>query len=916
MRCPTWCRSASVPRFRHPERPSFWRRVAARMFTPLRARRLSARMTEEFGFHLDLERQKLVDQGYSPADARREAERRFGDLSDVTSECRAEYLGGPTPASPSTSWSWQIVWLDLKHAVRGLRREPGFVAVVVGTLTLGIGAMTAVFSVLNSVILNPLPYPEPDRLVRIYNYDPGRPDDRTVLTVPDLADFREKVGGLQHVAAFYTYSKTGYDLTGIGHPRRVDALPVSSGYFEALGVTPLLGRTFRREEEVRLPDNRSWIVGRVVILSHHLWREYTNADPNVIGTRLTMNGEPRTVVGVMRPGFHDAVAGDMDLWVPQSLDAGRWNSRGNQYLSAIARLRPGVTLGEAQSQIDAVNAAIKEQHSDVHDDLVRLVPLYESVVGSTPGRLYILFGAAAFVLLIASVNVANLLLARSISRQRELAIRAALGCSKLRLIQGQLVESLLLSGVGGGLGLIVATLGVRTLLAISPESVARAEEVSFNPLLLAFAAGISLATALLSGLAPALHFAKARPGVSLRDGTRGQTGSRPRQRTRSVLVSAQVALALVLLVGAGLLIKSFVRIHALELGIDPKNVTTFEVHLPDLPYAAAERRIAFHLQLQERLRSHPGVRTASAISRLPATGSYHPWGFQWENANGEREHTTAQIRVVEGNYFEAFGIPLLHGRLFESSDRADTKHVALITQAAVERAFPDREPLGRRIRVSGREFEVIGVVGNVVHEVRGNVVPGVYLSHTQYGDNRNWALTQVVAGNGDHRAIADAAARAVAALDPNLVVYNVRGMDDVLAREIGEEQFVFMLMAVFASVAVSLAAIGLYGVLSYSVSQRTQEIGLRIALGARTEQIMRTVVGGGVLLAGAGIAIGLATSWGLSRLLESILFEVSARDPVIFVGVAVGLGLVALVSGYLPARRATRIHPMEALRNE
>jgi predicted permease len=799
---------------------------------------------------------------------------------------------------------------DSRQALRTLSKQPGYVAVAVLTLALGIGANTAVFSVLNSVILSPLPYPESDRLVRIYNSWEGNPDfSRNYLSGFDFPRFRDGVPGFETAGVMYTYRETGRDITGDGHPQRVKALHVSSGYFETYRATPLFGRTFTREEEHS--DSR------LAILSHRLWRTHTNEDSDILGKTIALDGDAHTVVGVMRPSFLDVIGGDVDLWVPQDLQSDR-NSRGNHYLTGIARLGPDVTLAQAQAQINAVQNQLAEEFPGSYDrQNVDLLPLYEDVVGTTSSTLFILWGAAGLVLLIACVNVANLSLARSVARTKELAIRTALGSGRGRLVGQLLTESVVVAAAGGVAGSFLAYWGVKTLLAMSPESLARAEEVSFDPTLLGFAMAATVVTGLLFGAAPALHAVHVAPNESLRDGTRGNSGTKRGRNVRSLLVAAQVSLALVLLIGAGLLIKSFLVLRQLDLGFAAENVATFEVHLPTVRYPTGEDRIQFHLAFQDRLRGLPRVESVAAASWLPASGMYHSWGYGYLDDAGEQQWLPAQVRTVEGDYFEALGIDVLRGRTFAPTDQLDTDSVALINEALATRIYGQESPLGKSFGFGGSDqFTVIGVVNDVAHEARGAFGPRVYLTHSQYGTNRNWALTYIVKTSVPPGDLFDMARRELTSTDGALVLYQPRTMTDLLQRQVAQDKFVLILMAVFAGVALSLAAVGIYGVLSYSVNQRIHEIGIRMALGARATQVRGIVVGQATLVAGFGMAAGLAGAFGLSRFMQSLLFEVTVTDPLVFAGVAALLGVVAVVAGYIPARRATKIDPMVALRRE
>lgn len=869
------------------------------------SRALSHNITDELSFHVAKLIAEYERAGLTPKEAREKAKRRFGNMDAVIDTCHQ------VQQIPRRKDNLMLgIWQDVRIAVRTLGRTPGFAAVAILTLALGIGANTAVFTVLNSVLLTPLPYDQPERLVRIYTAYDQCPDCRNVLSGPDFVDHRARVEAFENVAVLYTYRERGVDITQEGTPRRVRALPVSSGYFEVFRAPPLLGRTFTRDEERE--------AARVAILSHALWQTHSSGDREILGHGITMDGASYTVIGVMPPTFLDVIAGEVDVWIPQDLQPDyMFNSRGNSYLTGIGRLAAGVTLAQAQAQLDVVSANLKELYPETNETRrVRIYPMFEEVVGPSRTMLFVLMGAAGLVLLIACVNVANLFLARSISRQRESAMRAALGAGPLRLARQLLIEGLVLAVAGGATGLIVAFAGMRFLLAISPESLARANEISFDPRLLGFTVAITVVTAVLFGLVPALRSARVSLNETLRDSTRGTTGGTSGRRMRDVLVASQMALALMLLIGAGLLMKSFVTQLRTNPGIEPENVLTFEVHLPDARYGDPDTRVRFHQLFQDRLRAVPGVRTVGATSWLPVTGRYHSWGMRWRNAEEEIEGMSVQNRIIEGDYFAAIGIDLLQGRTFTSADVRDAPPVAIISKMAADRAFPDGGAIGRPIVAAGKPRTVVGIVSDVAVDHRGTFQPTVYIPHTEYGDDRNWALIQVVSATANPSSLLPLVRSELTAIDRDLVVYHPRTMAAIMGRQVARDRFALTLMGVFAAVALTLAAIGIYGVLSYSVSQRTQEIGIRMALGARPAQVRGIVVGQGLVLAAIGIAAGIGGAFGLTRLLDSMVFGVSVRDPFIFVVVPVTLGLVAVLAGYLPARRATKVNPMEALRSE
>jgi len=797
----------------------------------------------------------------------------------------------------------------MRHILRSLLRHPSFAIVAVLTLALGIGANTAVFSVLDSVVLAPLPWSEPGRLVRLYTAYRAEPDGRGYLTGPDLVDVRDNAGAFSSVGMFYSYRETGGDLAPPGAPPyRVRVLAVTSGYFPALGATPQLGRTFTPDED--RPD-----VNRIV-LSHGLWRQVANADPAIIGKSITFDGRSWEVIGVMRPGFRDLAGGDVAAWIPQNLvQANGENSRGNHYLSAVARLAPGVTLERAQAQVNAVMGRRATEFKDSNEKrIMRVLPLLDDMVGESRGSVYLLMGAAVLVLLIACLNVANLFLVRSLARTRELAVRTALGAEQRQLMGLTLAESAVVAVAGGVIGSLVAWWGVKLLLSVSPESLPRAEEVGFNPVLLAFALATTVLTGLLFGAAPAWRASRVDPNEALHDTSRGNTGGLASRRIRELMVGGQMALAVILLSGAGALMKAFLALQRVELGFTPEQVETFEVNLPEARYADASTRIRFQQNYLRALGALPGVRTVGATSWLPANGAYHQWGYGYRTGDGTEQWTQAQYRVTDGDYFASVGIPLRAGRTFSDADWADTVGKALISASLARRAYGDRNPLGERFEGGDRTFEVIGVVADVAQDPSGAPANYVYLSHEQFGNDRNWTLVYTLRTSVPPASVVGPARAALAAIDPALVLFQPRSLEDVLGAHRARERFTLLLLGTFAAVALTLAAIGLYGVLSYAVNQRVHEIGIRMALGARPEQVRRAVLSHGASIAAVGGIVGVAGAIGLGRIVEGVVTGAHARDPLVIGAVILVLGAAVAAAGYVPARRATRIEPVEALR--
>jgi putative ABC transport system permease protein len=806
---------------------------------------------------------------------------------------------------------------DSRQAFRALLQRPGFAAVTVLTLALGIGATTAVFTVLNSVVLRPLPFEHPDRLVRIYEGSADAPQATNYVSGTDFLDFRAGLSSLEAVAALHNYREYGVTLTAMGGARRLTALPVTAGFFEVYGVRPVIGRTFSTEDEEP--------AARVVVLSGRLWRSLWNGDPRAVGRSIELDGVTWTVIGVMPEWFHATVGGDADLWVPHDCRTAEyvspvastiWNSRSNSYLSVIGRLADGVSLARAQSQLTILMQGLADQYPQTNGRRVaQLVPLYDDVVGNSRTMLAVLMGAAGLVLLLACVNVATVYVARNLGRERELAVRSALGSSRVRLVQRLVVESLLVALAGGVAGLAFAFWGVKAVVGLMPDSLPRTTEIAPDATVLVFAAAATVLTVLVFGLAPALKFTAPDIEQCLRGTSRAATGGRRITSTRNLLVASQVTLAVMLLIGAGLLMRSFAKLQAVDLGIAPQHATTFEVHLPDAWYPEAASQVAFHQALDERLAQLPGVTAAGAVSRLPITGRYNSWGYRYTDADGNRTWGNADFRIIEGDYFEALDIHLVAGRTFARTDGPASQPVAIINQATATATFADADPLGREIDVDGVPRRIVGVVRNVAYDPRGNISPKVYLPHAQYVD-RNWNLTHVVATSTERPDLPRLLRSELAALNPNLVVHNVRSWNEVAGAAIAGSRFTLLLMTIFGVVAISLAAVGIYGVLAYSVEQRTRELGIRMALGADRRLVRWSVVRHGAALTGIGIAAGLLGAAALSRILASMVFQVSVRDPVTFVVAPLALALVALAAGYLPARRATLVDPVEAMRQE
>jgi len=860
-------------------------------------RRDERELDEELAFHATMEAEQLERAGYTASDARRQSLIALGGIERVKEDAR-DARGTRT---------FHDIGRDFGFAVRTLAHNPGFATVAILTLAVGIGGTTAVFSAVDAVLLQPLPFQEPGQLARLYQADSAYPADRQFVTPVHFVDYRRELGAFDAVAALYTYSETGGDIGEGDDVRRIRVLPVTSGYFDVVRVPPKLGRGFQPDEE-----NGELLV----VLSDRLWRERFHGDREAIGQRLTMNGRPYTVVGVMPAEFEDPIAGPTDVWVPLDLGPARDpDNAENHYLSVIARLRPGVSITRAQAELDRLNATLGARYADASDAVARLDPLKEDVVGSADRALGIMLGAVAMVLVLVCVNIANLLLVRGSDRAREFALRSALGAERTRLVRQTLIESVTLALAGAIVGVIVARFAMSAIVALGADSIPRLSELTLAPRLLAFSVVIATLSAIGFGLAPAFRAAKADPGDVLRVETRSSTSTGSQMRLREWLVVSQVALAFVLLVGAGLLILSLKNLRDVNLGLKTSGVLTFELHLPDARYDSTARA-RFYEEVAARLSEIRGVSAAAGVSRLPATGNYHVWGTRAMSGplvNTERGAMQAQQRVVAGDYFAAVGIPLVEGRLFDTRDDATAPLRMVVSRRAADLLFPGVRAVGERIRAGGRTAEVIGVVGDVALDARGDVVPYVYHAHRQFAGNRNWALTQVLRASGSTAGLQADVRRTLAALDPQLVVYKPAELGDVIGRSEAQRVFTLQLLTTFAGVALALAALGLFGVLSYGVRLRGREFGIRMALGADRRKIRRMVLREGLTVTAIGTVIGLLGAIALSRLLTSMVFGISALDPLVMLGAVAFMTLVAAIAAYLPAHRATSAEPRSIL---
>jgi len=808
-----------------------------------------------------------------------------------------------------------VVWKNLVYSVRMLLKRPSLTVVSIVAIGLGIGANTAIFSVVNTVLLQPLPYEHPEQLLRVASEQRNQAlDGRGTFSVPDFLDVQKSATTLEYVAV---YQGSGTMITEGGEPERVLGAAVSADYFPPLRVKPVLGRVFTRDEDK--PG-----AAPVIVLSYGLWQRRFGGDPNILGREINLGGKA-TVIGIMPPGFQYPISDDsQDYWEPifpaQWLTKEAREERANRFMPVIARLKPGVTLAQAKAELDLLSKQIEQQSPQSNTNVIfNAVSLHEDITRDYRTPMLVMLGAVGLVLLIACANVANLLLARAAARQKEVAIRMALGASRLRIAGQLLTESVLLSLAGGAVGLLLASWGTDLLVAYGPANVPRLHNVHLDRYVLLFTLGIATLTGILFGLAPALHASKPNPGNMLKDTGRGfsVTG---RNWTRSALIVSEVALSLMLLVGAGLLINSFWHLLRTDAGFDPHSVLAVDIPLSRTTYTKPEQRAAAFQQLIGRMKALPGVRDASVVSNVPLTDQDIELSFQIEGRAPYKpgEEATADYTVAGGDYFRTMNIALLRGRVFTDQDTANSPNVMVVSDAFVKRYFPNEEPIGRRIVFDGPNKtprEIVGVVADVKRNgLDVDVQPEMYVSYLQRPERRLNLVMRTDARDASQ--LTQAARAEVKAFDPNQIIWRVQTLEQLLGTSVAPRRFNMMLLGIFAGVALVLAAVGLYGVMSYSVSWRTHEIGIRMALGAKRADVLRMVVRQGMMMTLIGVAIGLAGAFALSRVIVGLLYGVSARDPLTFAGVSIVLLIVALLACLIPARRATRVDPIIALRTE
>ena len=806
----------------------------------------------------------------------------------------------------------QFFWQDLRYGCRTLLRNPGFCAVAILALALGIGPNTAIFTMVNAVLLKPLPVPEPNRVVMIWGTLLKSGFDQMPVSAADYLEWQKQARSFDQMSAAFAIPEFGLNISGVGDPERVAAALASKEFLPALGIKPIAGRNFLPEED--RPGGPP-----AVLISNALWQRRLHSDPAAVGRTLTVDGIPRTVVGVVPHELGEMVAAD--LWLPTAIDPNN-PERGNHQFGVVARLKAGVTVAQARAEMTVIAKRLENAYPATDTGWgVTLFPMAEMFTGRIRPVLLILLGAVGLLLLIACANLANLLLARAATREKEIAIRGALGAGRRRIIRQLLTESLVLAVAGGALGLVLAAWGVRLLRSVIPDMFPMLQHMSVDVSVLTFTLGISILTGLLFGLVPAWRSSHTDLNTTLKEAAGRSESAGGSQRIRSFLLASEVALAVLLSVSAGLLLRSFARVTAVDPGVRTANILTMNVSLPEVKYDTPLKRENFYKDLIERLDALPGVRSAGAVMFLPLRVSILSFrigvnGFQIEGRPPVPvdQEPVADYRTVTPGYFVTMGIPLRQGRLFDQHDDQDAKRVMIVNEAMVRKHFPQENPLGKRI-LMGKPMEIVGVVADAkLYGLDAPIEPAVYVSHAQHTGESTMAL--VVRTEGDPAAMTSAVRREVLKLDPEQPISNVRTMEQVLSDSLTLRRVSMLLIAVFASLALTLATVGIYGLTAYSVSRRTHEIGLRVALGASQSQILRLVVGRGLVTSLIGAGIGVAAAFELTRGLSGMLYGVTATDPLVFAGVPLLLIAVSVFASYIPARKATRIDPLVALRYE
>jgi predicted permease len=868
--------------------------------------RMEAELDEELRFHVEREAQKYQQAGMSPDEARRKARMAFGGHEQTKEDVR-DARG--TALLESTLE-------DARYAVRQLRSNPMFAVIMILTLALAIGANSAIFSVIEGVLLRPLPYPGAEKIVRLFLSTPEYP--RFPLNPWDFRDFRDRSRSFAGLAAF---TRADIQLSGEkDQPELLSGFAITAGFFDVLGLHPQLGREFDRGNEI--PNS-----AREVILSDHLWRTRFAADATIVGRKLTLNGMPFTVIGVMPPGtehpgneYHPVAYGQhVDVWTPFWFQ-GKPEERGSHFIEGFARLKDGVTVAQAEQEMNAIMQQLGREHEGDRNWHVLVVPLQQELVGSSRPMLLMLLGAVAMVLLIACANAANLLLARAASRKRELAVRVALGAPRVRLVRQLLTESILVSLLGGGLGLLLAVGGVRAIVSLLPSDFPRAADIHVNAQVFWYTLAVAVGTGLVFGLFPALQASQTDPRQGLHEGGARMTSGRHQQRLRSALVVSEITLACALLIGAGLMLQSLLKQLHVNPGFREDHVLTATLSLPNSEYKNGDAVAQFYQQLLDNLQAVPGVEAAGAGSDLPWTGWDENGSFNIEGKQpppGSFFH--ARYHSATPDYFRALGMPLLAGRFFSKADLRKGPSVVLINQSMALKYWGQKDVVGKRITFEDHPkpddwLTIVGIVGDVKDKPNSpGAEPSFWWPHAQaaFGD-----MAVVLRFSGDPDATMSALRNEVHRLNPALAVAQVQLMDQIVAESVAAPRMEFVLVGLFGALAIVLAAIGIYGVIAYAVSQRTAEFGLRVALGAQRSHLMRLILGQGAWLAVPGVLVGILLALSLGQIMKGLIYGVRPNDPLTFAAVAAMVLVVALAASYVPARRTAKSDPMHALRAE
>jgi predicted permease len=861
---------------------------------------------EELRIHVEMETERNIERGMPPDEAQAAARKSFGQLSRNT-ELSYDIRGG--------GWL-ETFWQDLRYGARMLRKQPGFSLIAVLTLALGIGANTAIFSVVNAVLVKPLLYPHSDLVVQIWQTNPRANRWGEWISYPAFVDYRRQNRVFEDIGAYRTWL---WNITGGDHPEVLRGARVTSNLFSVLSVQPMLGRSFLPEEE---QPGRN----QVVILSYGFWQRRFGSDPALVGKTVTIDGLNHTVVGVMPPGFDlpynvSSAVFASDAWIPPGDDP-ELEDRGSPNYRVLARLKPGITIQQAQANIEAIALGLAEQYPENREMSATVVGLQQNLVKEARPTLLLLLGAVGFVLLIACANVANLQLTRTTARQKEAAIRLALGASRLQLIRQLLTESMLLALLGGAAGLLLAVWGVEFLVRLGPD-IPRLQDTSIDPRVISFTLVLSLATGVIFGMAPAFQGSRIDLNETLKEsGIRAPAGS-GRGRTRSLLVIAEMALALMLLISAGLFIQSFMRLQKVDPGFNPHGVLTAYIMLPSSKYTEPRRQAAFFKEVINRIEALPGVEAVGGASSMPLTGTNDAGYFRIEGIPERRAGDplieAEQPKITPG-YIRAMEIPVLMGRSFNWADNENSPQVAVVSEALVQLYWPNEDPIGKRLSINndsdGKPVwrQIVGVVKDVKHDgLAKQPRPVIFSPLLQYPVPYTILAIRT---HTDPSSLSPAIRRAVTAVDSEQPIFRINTMERFISDSVSDSRFQTQLLTVFAAVALALAAVGIYGVVGYSVNQRTHEIGIRLALGARQRDVLKMVVKQGMELATTGVVIGLAGAFALTRLMKDFLFGVNASDPLTFGVIALILTLIALLACYFPARRATKVDPLVALRYE